>query len=74
MFTTFRGGQSGAWRVTLVSPVRGEGLAAVPALTATQSGSIALPLLPPSASWRLRAVGLRSRLQPMGQYGHLIRL
>jgi chlorite dismutase len=56
MFTTFRGGQSGAWRVTLVSPVRGEGLPTVPALTATQSASIALPLLPPSASWRLAGV------------------
>ena len=37
MFTTFRGGQSGAWRVTLLSPVKGEALAAVPALAITQS-------------------------------------
>lgn len=56
MFTTFRGGQSGAWRVTLNSAVKGEGLAAVPALTITQSASIALPLLPSATSWRLAGV------------------
>ena len=57
MFTTFRGGQSGAWRITLNAPVRGALLPAVPALSATQSASIALPLLPPSAtSWRLTGV------------------
>jgi chlorite dismutase len=53
MFTTFRGGQSGAWRITLNSAVRGEGLAAVPALTITQSASIALPILPSATAWRL---------------------
>lgn len=56
MFTTFRGGQSGAWRITLNSAVRGEGLAAVPALAITQSGSIALPLVSSSTSWRLAGV------------------
>ena len=53
MFTTFRGGQSGAWRITLNSAVKGEGLAAVPALSITQSEAIALPILPSATSWRL---------------------
>ena len=61
MFTTFRGGQSGAWRVTLVSPVRGEGLPAVGALAATQSSAIALPLLPSSTAWRLAGVASHVR-------------
>jgi len=53
MFTTFRGGQSGAWRITLNSAVKGEGLTAVPALAITQSDSIALPILPSATAWRL---------------------
>ena len=61
MFTTFRGGQSGAWRVTLNSAVKGEALAAVPALSITQNASIALPILPSSTSWRL--VGVTSNLR-----------
>ena len=61
MFTTFRGGQSGAWRVTLNSAVKGEALAAVPALAITQNASIALPILPSSTSWRL--VGVTSHLR-----------
>jgi chlorite dismutase len=61
MFTTFRGGQSGAWRVTLNSAVRGEALAAVPALAITQSASIALPILPSATSWRL--VGVAGHLR-----------
>jgi chlorite dismutase len=60
MFTTFRGGQSGAWRVTLNSAVKGEALAAVTALSITQNASIALPILPSSTSWRL--VGVTSHL------------
>ncbi|MGQ0685796.1 chlorite dismutase family protein [Bradyrhizobium sp.] len=56
MFTTFRGGQSGAWRITLNSAVRGEGLPAMPALAITQGASIALPLLPSVTSWRLAGV------------------
>jgi len=61
MFTTFRGGQSGAWRVTLNSAVKGEALAAVTALAITQNASIALPILPSSTSWRL--VGVTSHLR-----------
>ncbi|HXI08016.1 MAG TPA: chlorite dismutase family protein [Bradyrhizobium sp.] len=56
MFTTFRGGQSGHWRITLNAAVRGEPLAAVQALTVSQSASIALPLLPSPTSWRLAGV------------------
>lgn len=61
MFTTFRGGQSGAWQVTLNSPVRGEGLFAVPALAITKGASIALPLLPSSTAWRLAGVASHVR-------------
>jgi hypothetical protein len=56
MFTTFRGGQSGGWRVTLLSPVKGEALASVPALAITQSAAIALPILPSVTAWRLAGV------------------
>jgi chlorite dismutase len=61
MFTTFRGGQSGAWRVTLLAPVKGEALASVPALAITQSASIALPILPSATSWRLVGVASHAR-------------
>ena len=56
MFTTFRGGQSGAWRVTSLSPVKGEALALTPALSVVSSPAIALPLLPSQTSWRLAGV------------------
>ena len=61
MFTTFRGGQSGAWRITLNSAVRGEGLPAMPSLAITQSASIALPLLPSASSWRLAGTASHAR-------------
>ena len=61
MFTTFRGGQSGAWRVTLLSPVKGPALAAVPALSITHSPSIALPILPSATSWRVAGVASHVR-------------
>ena len=61
MFTTFRGGQSGGWRVTMLSPVKGEALATVPALAITQSTAIALPILPSVTSWRV--VGVASHLR-----------
>ena len=56
MFTTFRGGQSGGWRVVSIAPVKGEALALVPALSVIQSEAIALPLLPSATSWRLAGV------------------
>ena len=56
MFTTFRGGQSGAWRVTQLAPVKGEALASTPALSITHSAAIALPILASATSWRLAGV------------------
>jgi Chlorite dismutase len=56
MFTTFRGGQSGAWRITSLSAVKGEPLAPVHSLSIVHSTAIALPLLPSPVSWRLAGV------------------
>src|SRR4051812_23165962 len=53
MFTIFRGGQSGAWRVKRFAGVKGESLAPTPSLSVTHSDSIALPILPSQAGWRL---------------------
>jgi chlorite dismutase len=61
MFTTFRGGQSGGWRVTSVARVKGETLAKVDALSVTSSESIALPLLPSQNAWRLAGVASNPR-------------
>ena len=61
MFTTFRGGQSGAWRVTQLSPVKGEPLARTAALSIVHSEAIALPLLPSQTSWRLAGVASHVR-------------
>jgi chlorite dismutase len=56
MFTTFRGGQSGAWRVTSIARVKGETLARVSAVSVIAGESIALPLLPSATAWRLAGV------------------
>src|SRR5450432_3135747 len=61
MFTTFRGGQSGAWRVTSLAPVKGEPLAAVRSLSIINAAAIALPLLPAQTSWRLAGVASHAR-------------
>ena len=61
MFTTFRGGQSGAWRITAISPVRGAPLAPVASLSLVHSDAIALPLLPSQTSWRLAGVASHLR-------------
>ena len=61
MFTTFRGGSSGAWRVISMSPVTGEALPAVPSLSVTHAAAIALPLLPSSNAWRLAGVASHVR-------------
>ena len=61
MFTTFRGGQSGAWRITALSAVKGPPLAAVPSLSVVHSEAIALPLLPSQTSWRLAGVASHVR-------------
>ena len=61
MFTTFRGGQSGAWRITAITPVKGAPLAAMPALSVVHSRAIALPLLPSQTAWRLAGVASHLR-------------
>ena len=61
MFITFRGGQSGGWRVASVERVTGETLALVPALSVISSEAIALPLLPSQTSWRLAGVASHVR-------------
>jgi chlorite dismutase len=53
MFTTFRGGSSGAWRVISLLPVTGETLPPVASLSVTHGAAISLPLLPSPTSWRL---------------------
>ncbi|WP_426436698.1 chlorite dismutase family protein [Bradyrhizobium genosp. P] len=61
MFTTFRGGQSGGWKVTSVARVKGETLPKVAALSISASEAIALPLLPSQTSWRLAGVASHLR-------------
>jgi chlorite dismutase len=56
MFTTFRGGQSGAWRVVSQAAVKGAGLLRTPSLSVVYSPSIALPILPSQTAWRLAGV------------------
>ena len=51
MFSIFRGGNNGAWRVTSLSPVIGETLPPVSSLSVAHGATIALPL-PPTA-WHL---------------------
>ena len=61
MFTTFRGGQSGAWRITALSAVKGEPLAPVRSLSMVHAAAIALPLLPSQTSWRVAGVASHLR-------------
>jgi hypothetical protein len=61
MFTIFRGGHSGAWRVTRFAAVRGVSLAPTPALSVVHSLSIALPIMPSPTSWRLAGVASHLR-------------
>jgi chlorite dismutase len=61
MFRTFRGGQSGGWRVTSISPVTGEPLPFMQALSVVDSDAVALPLVPWRNAWRL--VGVPSHLR-----------
>ena len=67
MFTTFRGGPSGAWRVTGFSAVKGAPLAAVPSLSVVHSEAIALPLLPSPTAWRLAGVASHVRYVERGE-------
>jgi chlorite dismutase len=61
MFTIFRGGRSGAWRVMRFAAVRGASLAPTPALSVVHSLSIALPIMPSPTSWRLAGVASHLR-------------
>src|SRR6185295_8803168 len=61
MFTIFRGGQSGAWRVTRFAAVKGAALAPTPSLSVVHSLTIALPILPSTTSWRLAGVASHLR-------------
>jgi chlorite dismutase len=61
MFTVFRGGQSGAWRVTRFAPVKGASLSPTPSLSVVHSLTIALPILPSPTSWRLAGVASHLR-------------
>ncbi|MDP1869133.1 chlorite dismutase family protein [Bradyrhizobium sp.] len=67
MFTTFRGGPSGAWRVTGFSAVKGAPLQAVPSLSVVHSEAIALPLLPSPTAWRLAGVASYVRYVERGE-------
>ena len=68
----FRGGQSGAWRVTRVAPVKGAGLARTPALSVVHSLSIALPILPSITSWRLAGVASHVRYVERAEKDQLV--
>ena len=61
MFTTFRGGQTGAWRITALLPVKGEPLPPVTAISSTSGAALALPLLPSQTSWRVAGVASHLR-------------
>ncbi len=74
MFTTFRGGQTGAWRVTSLSPVKGEALAPVPSLSMVHAAAIALPLLPSQTSWRLAGVASHLRYAERAEKAQLAEL
>jgi chlorite dismutase len=72
MFTVFRGGQSGAWRVRRFAPVKGASLARTPALSSIYSASIALPILPSLTSWRLAGVASHVRYTERAEKEQLI--
>ena len=61
MFTTFRGGQTGAWRITALLPVKGAPLPPVTAISITSGAAIALPLLASQTSWRVAGVASHLR-------------
>jgi chlorite dismutase len=67
MFTTFRGGNTGAWQITSLSPVMGEALAPMPYLSVVASASITLPLIPSQAAWRLAGMGSQARYIERGE-------
>jgi chlorite dismutase len=72
MFTVFRGGQSGAWRVTRFAPVKGAALARTTSLSVVHSLSIALPILPSITSWRLAGVASHVRYVERAEKDQLV--
>src|SRR5262245_21367175 len=61
MFTIFRGGRSGAWRVTRFASVKGASLAPTPSVSVVHSLSITLPIMPSPTAWRLAGVASHLR-------------
>lgn len=61
MFTIFRGGRSGAWRVTRFTSVKGASLAPTPSVSVVHSLSITLPIMPSPTAWRLAGVASHLR-------------
>ena len=61
MFTIFRGGRSGAWRVTRFAPVKGASLAPTPSVSVVHTLSITLPIMPSPTAWRLAGVASHLR-------------
>ena len=71
MFTTFRGGQSGGWKVESIARVKGETLPKVAAVSVISSESIALPLLPSATAWRLAGVASNLRYTEQAEKAQL---
>jgi chlorite dismutase len=71
MFATFRGGQTGQWRITALAPVTGEPLAGAPALAVACSEAIGLPLLASQTSWGLAGVASHLRYVERGEKSQL---
>jgi hypothetical protein len=71
MFTVFRGGRSGAWRVTRFASVKGASLSPTPSLSVVHSLTIALPILPSLTSWRLAGVASHLRYTERGEKSEL---
>jgi hypothetical protein len=61
MFTTFRGGNSGAWQIRSLAPVKGEALPTAACLSVVHAEAISLPLVPSQTSWRLAGVASHPR-------------
>jgi chlorite dismutase len=61
MFTHFRGGDDGAWRVTMQAPVSGAALAPVLHLAIEQATALERPVEPRTSGWQLTGVASHVR-------------
>jgi chlorite dismutase len=61
MFTNFRGGDDGAWRVMMQAPVSGAALAPVSHLAIEQATALARAVVPPGSGWQLNGVASHVR-------------